>query len=187
MKISHYIHETLAPSLENKAMLNMRTVVSWKRICLQCRRHEFNPWVQKILWRRKRQPTPVFLPGESHGQRSLVGYSPWGHRVGHDWATDPPHHSQPHSHRSRRLPIVLHPGSHRKTQASHDVHFGQKCRHTVMELTSLPQKWTRQHLAHTAAAHLAAKRWVWLWDSGRPKDRCAHMWSARHIRHVHLS
>ena len=36
--------------------------------------------VGKIPWRKKWQPTPVFLPGESHGQRSLVGYSPWGHR-----------------------------------------------------------------------------------------------------------
>ena len=36
--------------------------------------------VGKILWRRKWQPTPVFLPGESHGQRSLVGYTPWGHK-----------------------------------------------------------------------------------------------------------
>ena len=34
-------------------------------------------WVGKIPWRRARQPTPVFLPGESHGQRSLAGYSPW--------------------------------------------------------------------------------------------------------------
>ena len=33
-----------------------------------------------ISWRRKWQPTPVFLPGESHGQRSLEGYSPWGHK-----------------------------------------------------------------------------------------------------------
>ena len=40
----------------------------------------FDPWVGKIPWRRKRQPTPVFLPGESHGQRSLAGYSPWGRR-----------------------------------------------------------------------------------------------------------
>ena len=43
--------------------------------CLQCRsqrRHEFDPWVRKIPWRRKWQPTPVFLPGESHGQRSLA-------------------------------------------------------------------------------------------------------------------
>ena len=43
-------------------------------------RLEFNPWVRKIPWRRKWQPTPVFLPGECHGQRSLAGYSPWGHK-----------------------------------------------------------------------------------------------------------
>ena len=47
----------------------------------QCRIHKrlgFNPWVGKIPWRRAWQPTPVFLPGESHGQRSLEGYSPQG-------------------------------------------------------------------------------------------------------------
>ena len=38
----------------------------------------FDPWVEKIPWRRKWQPAPVFLPGEFHGQRNLVGYSPWG-------------------------------------------------------------------------------------------------------------
>ena len=44
-----------------------------------------DPWVGKIPWSRKWQPTPVFLPGKSHGQRSLVGYSPRdGKRVGHD-------------------------------------------------------------------------------------------------------
>ena len=37
----------------------------------------FDPWVGKIPWRRKWQPTPVFLPGESHGRRNLMGYSPW--------------------------------------------------------------------------------------------------------------
>ena len=47
---------------------------------LQCKKHGFNPWVRKIPWRRKWQPTSVFLPGEFHGQRSLVGYSPWGYR-----------------------------------------------------------------------------------------------------------
>ena len=46
----------------------------------------FDPWVGKIPWRRKWQHTPVFLPGKSHGQRSLDGFSPWGHRVEHDWA-----------------------------------------------------------------------------------------------------
>ena len=47
-------------------------------MCLQCGRPRFDPWVGKIPWRRKWQPTPVFLPGEFHGQKSLVGYNPWG-------------------------------------------------------------------------------------------------------------
>ena len=54
-----------------------------KEPACQCRRHKrhgFNPWVRKIPWRRAWQPTPVFLLGESHGQRSLAGYSPWGHK-----------------------------------------------------------------------------------------------------------
>ena len=51
-----------------------------KRIHLPCRRSEFDPWVRNIPWRRAWQPTPGFLPGESYGQRSLVGYSPWGHK-----------------------------------------------------------------------------------------------------------
>ena len=49
----------------------------WSRVCLQCRRSGFNPWVGKIPWRRKWQPTPVFLPRKSHGWRSLAGYTPW--------------------------------------------------------------------------------------------------------------
>ena len=46
----------------------------WKR----CKRHPFDPWVGKIPWRKKWQPTPVFLPGKSHGQKRLAGCSPWG-------------------------------------------------------------------------------------------------------------
>ena len=46
--------------------------------CRRCKRLGFDPWVGKIPWGRKWQPTPVFLPGKSHGHRSLVGYSPWG-------------------------------------------------------------------------------------------------------------
>ena len=47
----------------------------------RCKRCRFEPWFRKISWRRAWQHTPVFLPGESHGQRSLVGYSPSGHRA----------------------------------------------------------------------------------------------------------
>ena len=61
---------------------------SGKEPTCQCRRHKrcgFHPWVWKILWRREWLPTPIFLPGKSHRQRSLVGYSPWGCRDRHDW------------------------------------------------------------------------------------------------------
>ena len=61
-------------------------------ICLPMQKTQETPvrsldfWIGKIPWRRKWQPTEVFLSGESHGQRSLVGYSPCCRRVKHDWA-----------------------------------------------------------------------------------------------------
>ena len=60
---------------------------SGKESTCQCRRCRFDPQVWKITWHRMWQPALVFLTGKFHGQRSLVGYSSWGHkRVGHDWA-----------------------------------------------------------------------------------------------------
>ena len=57
--------------------------------CLLCRRPTIDPWVRKIPWKREWQPTPLFLPGESHGQRSLVGYTSLGsQRGGHDLASN---------------------------------------------------------------------------------------------------
>ena len=47
--------------------------------CRRPKRSAFDPWIGKIPWSRKWQCTPIFLPGSSHGQRSLAGYSPWGH------------------------------------------------------------------------------------------------------------
>ena len=70
---------------ENEGLLRW---LSGKEPTCQWRRCEFDLWVRKILWRRKWQPTPVFLPGKSHGQGSLVAYSLWGcKRVGHNLAT----------------------------------------------------------------------------------------------------
>jgi len=60
-------------------MLGFLGGASGKEPTCQCRRHkgcEFDPWVRKIPWRRAWQLIPVFLPGESQGQRSLAGYSP---------------------------------------------------------------------------------------------------------------
>ena len=68
--------------------------LSGKPLACLCRRHGSHPWVGKIPWKWKWQPTPVFLPGKSHGQRSLAGYSPWGRRAGHDGATK----QQPQQH-----------------------------------------------------------------------------------------
>ena len=59
----------------------MKGLPLWLRgesVCPQCGRPRFNPWVGKIPWRRKWQPTPVLLPGKYNEWRSLVGYSPWG-------------------------------------------------------------------------------------------------------------
>ena len=54
--------------------------VTGKEPTCQCRRRRFDPWARKIPCSRKWHPIPVFLPGKFHGQRSLVGYSPWDHK-----------------------------------------------------------------------------------------------------------
>ena len=65
--------------------------LSGKETTSQCRRHRFDSWIGKIPWSRKWQPTPIFLPGESHGERSLADYSPWDHkRVGPNLVPTPP-------------------------------------------------------------------------------------------------
>ena len=75
-----YILGPSIPVLEVDPIDNLELGLSrWcsgKKIHLPSKRLEFNPWVGKIPWRRKWQPTPVFLPGESNGQRSLADYGP---------------------------------------------------------------------------------------------------------------
>ena len=68
----------------NKHYVYMNGLLQWlggKESTCQHRICGFSPWVGKIPWRRAGQPTPLFLPGDSHGQRSLCAdYSPWGHK-----------------------------------------------------------------------------------------------------------
>ena len=76
---SHRVLKTVNASIEYMS----EDKASDKELASQCRslrRCRFDPWVWKIPWRRAWQPTPVFVSGESHGQRSLVGYSPWGRK-----------------------------------------------------------------------------------------------------------
>ena len=123
---------------------------SGKEPACQCRRHrrcEFDPWVRKILWRRTWQPTPVFVPGEFHGQRGLACFSLWGHKESDTEATQqqqkvtaPGYHPDP-----RQLPACFPPEDtrsrpdccrvyrlYRKVPAVARV-GEERCAHTVMD------------------------------------------------------
>ena len=77
--------------------------------CRRHKRHRFDPWVRKIPWRRAWLPTPVFLLEESHGQRSLVGYSPRGHKESGVTEVTSRTHSEPKSKILRLSLSILRP------------------------------------------------------------------------------
>ena len=110
-----------------KWLSGKETACQWR---IFFRRRRFDPHTGKIPWRSKWQPTPVFLTGESHGQRSLVGYSPWGcKRVRHDpWAINT----------FRRL---------KPTQKSEGFHW----KYGTRGLSS-PPSWTIEHLSHSVSS-----------------------------------
>ena len=78
------------------------------RVHLQCRRCRFDPWVGKIPWRRKWQPTPAVVPGKPCGQRSPVGYSPWGPNESDttEHAVTPMEHPSEHKTNSQDLLVL---------------------------------------------------------------------------------
>ena len=79
--VGHY--KLMALNVFNALQTAFPGGTSGKEPTSQFRRHKrrgFDPWIKKIPWRPAQQPTPVFLPGESHGQRRLEGYGPWGHK-----------------------------------------------------------------------------------------------------------
>ena len=75
-ELSVLFHLPLSPIWASPSVKNPRQL----KICLQCSRPRLNPWVGKIPWWRKWQPSREFLPGKSHGQSTLAAYSPWGHK-----------------------------------------------------------------------------------------------------------
>ena len=66
----------------HQQLLTSRAIIWASQVALVVKNPpaRFDPWVRKIPWRREWIPTPVFLPGKVHGQRSLVGYRPWGRK-----------------------------------------------------------------------------------------------------------
>jgi len=88
----------------NSFTLGLPRWLSGQESACQCRRLQrlaFDPWVGKIPWRREWQPTPVFLPGKSDGQRSLAVYSPWGCKE-----SDKTAHTHTHAHTHGICPVV---------------------------------------------------------------------------------
>ena len=80
-------HNNFPKVLSSNAILKLKALaygllwwLSGEESACRYKRHRFDPWVRKIPCRRKWQPTPVFFPGKFHGQRSLAGYSPRGHK-----------------------------------------------------------------------------------------------------------
>ena len=81
--------------------------LSGKEPACQCRRRGFDPWVRKILWRMKWQPTPVSLPGETL-DRGAWCYRPWGRkRVGHDSATKREHQQVVNIHFLNKISVII--------------------------------------------------------------------------------
>ena len=98
--------------------------LSGKESGCQCSRHKrcrYNPWVGKIPWKRKWQPTPVFLPGEFHGQRSQVGCSPWGHKELD--TTEQLTHTHTHTHTHTRVKEPKNGSSSQETPGEARIRF----------------------------------------------------------------
>ena len=92
----------------------------------RCKGYGLDPWVGKITWRRKWQPTPVFFPGQSHGQRSLVGYGSWGHKE-----SDTTEHMCTHTHTHTHT--CAHTHTHVCTQRHMCAHMHtHTCVHTCV-------------------------------------------------------
>ena len=109
----YYLVQTIGISNALLRLLGIPGGASSKEPACQYRRHkrhEFSPWVGNIPWKRTWQSTPVFLPGESLEQKSLVGYKfKWSQRVRHDWGDLACTHTHRHTHaRTHALRLLNH-------------------------------------------------------------------------------
>ena len=105
---------------------------SGKELACQCSRRKrcrFDPWARKIPWRRAWQPTPVFLPRESHVQRSLAAFSAQGCRVRYDWSDLACAHTDTHTCRDSES--IVYSGW---SVAPAWVHVGDRIRKPVWQL-----------------------------------------------------
>ena len=138
-------------------------MASSKEFACQCRRLMFDPWVRKIPWRGKWQLTPLFLPGKSYGQRSLVGCSLWGWKESHNLATRQ-HNSNKNNHHSHQplfnVSLWISFKSLLIFQASIQERSDLPTQHLRQISVEYFQK-TRSEHPHTLDQHLRAKKAAW--------------------------
>ena len=96
---AHFIYISIQPTHIKKGFPSALRSEESTSQCSRYNRHQFDPWVRKIPWRRAWQPTPVFLPGESHGWGILVNYSPWGFMESD--MSEATQHAHIHTHKSK--------------------------------------------------------------------------------------
>ena len=131
--------------------------LSGKESACQCRRCGFNPWVRKIPWRRKWQPTPVSLSGEAHGQKSLVGFSLWGHK-------------ESDTTEQLSTPTQMHPKANMMKEWEWSILLAHLQSSQLPPRTIQQQQWPDQHgKSHTQPPYL----FPWLFSS------CSHCASTR--------
>ena len=114
----------------------------------RCKGYGLDPWVGKITWRRKWQPTPVFFPGQSHGQRSLVGYGSWGHKES-DTTEHMCAHTHTHTHVHTR--VLTHMCAHRDT-CVHTCTCTRVCTHACAHTCTC--MCTQRHTYMRVRAHM---------------------------------
>ena len=128
-----------------------------QRIHLQSRRFRFDPWVRKIPWRKEWLPSLIFLPGESHGQRSLVGYSPWGRKE---------------SDTTERLSKHTHTSQHRARQRKEEKKKKQ-CRKKKQD--NEDREVRKSHTMKTPDGHWPSGR-VWIYFNQISKRQHSPKW-----------
>ena len=168
---------------------------------------EFSPWVRKIPWRRDWQPTPVFLPGESQGQRSLLVYSPWGRKESDmtERLTFSLSHPQFHSHHSQRSFVAALASKRKKSKLS----WGPAWRHHTITspnavsqepqspssprsqgrgLTALPLcgRSSREFVAHIIPAQHRSEVCTRYWSNVGTRCLPGDTWDFRKRRWSHL-
>ena len=138
---------------------------------------------EEVLWRRKWIPTSVFPPGKFYGQRSLVGYSPWGYRVRYDWAT------LSHFHKGETRVVI----AQREKLPLWDSPWNCKESDMTEQLSTAHDVWSlggEDPLEKEITTHLSILVWWILWaeESGRLRSmqlhRVGHDWGNLHTQHM---